>query len=146
MTENLQVNDFKIVRPANLERKQESKVIGEIGANGNFNKKGSRPMTIENAVELNNRVKDQEAHPEMIPGLLVPMNGKEKSVLRKIDATLKLNPEVGEVKEGYVQIFPNFTGKKFIGGKNYIFEKGKGAIVPKDVRDILDRGRKLLFV
>lgn len=143
--ENSQVNDFKIVKPANLERKHKEQVIADIGANGKFSKVG-KEMTVENLTELNNRIEDEKKHPEIVPGLLVPRNGIAVSTVKKVVAQVKDMPKVGEVKDGYAQIFPNFTGKKFIGGKNYSFERGNGVVVPKDVKDILERGKKLLYV
>ena len=137
-------SDFNI--GANAGRKYDEKVIADIGGK-------NKDITVMNLDEKAKKVIDKIQQGEKDILALIKedvVSEMDVSGLKHfVDPNLKLScpskEEVDKKQDGEVLIFPNFTGGKYIGGKNYNFTKGKGIYVPPDVRDVLSRGKKILI-
>lgn len=136
--------DFNIGE--NKGRKEEEKVIAEIS------------MTKDKKMEIINDPKTQKLLDTIKQGEKDILNLIQEDIVSEmdisglksyVDPSLKfVSPtpdEIARKNPDDVLIFPNFTGGKYIGGKNYNFTRGKGIFVPIDVRDVLTRGGKILI-
>lgn len=73
------------------------------------------------------------------------IENKEAEEVVVVEENTLVTPITAEERDKLVEVYPHFSGRKFIAGRWYEFERDKKALVTEHVKKLL-RDRKLIQI